>query len=197
MRSMVEGSGTGGASPLPLKRSCRSRSARFQWFHWSLGRCLLLETRLLIIVTAALRAMALPHRIAAVAIEADAIAGNNISCKHSTGTKIRGPGAGGAHQPIHTAIWTPTDHVNRRGACGRERTPYLENEDRIGIACEVESECSCQLSRRAKLIDARNKRGYCHPRYPETWPDKSISNGRIFRLLYAVRALPWRLPRAQ
>jgi hypothetical protein len=36
---------------------------------------------------------------------------------------------------------------NRRGACGSQSVPDLENEDRIRVAFVVESECSHQLCR--------------------------------------------------
>jgi len=53
---------------------------------------------------------------------------------------------------------TLIDYVNQRAACGRERAPYLENEDRSGVALGVERECSRQLSRRRKTIDAWRER---------------------------------------
>jgi len=98
-------------------------------------------------------------------IQGDALGRENIPCEHRAGTESRGSGAGrasDAHQPIHAAAnWTPTpiEHVNRRVTCGRERSPYLENEVRIGVGREVEGERSCQLSRRFKIIDARRECG--------------------------------------
>src|SRR5450756_1259838 len=49
-------------------------------------------------------------------------------------------------------------YVNRRAACGRERTPYLENEVPTWVAREIEIEWPCQLSRRVKTIDTRRER---------------------------------------
>src|ERR1019366_6097540 len=47
---------------------------------------------------------------------------------------------------------------NRRAGCGGERTPYLENEVRIRCGPEIESEYSCQLSRRGKTVHTRSER---------------------------------------
>ena len=41
--------------------------------------------------------------------------------------------------------------------CGRQRAPYLENEDRIGVALDVEGELSRQLRRRVETVDARRE----------------------------------------
>ena len=105
-----------------------------------------LEMVLVSIVTAAFCAMALPHRIFARGIQGDALIRENISCERRAGTESRGA----ADLPKHAVICTAIDHVDNRVACGRERAPDLENEERIGVALGVESECSRQLSRRRK-----------------------------------------------
>ena len=102
-----------------------------------------------------------PAQNLCVGSQGDAIERENISRERSGCTESRGPGArtaSDAEQPKHADIWTAIDHLNRRGACGRERGPYLENEDRTRIALSVESERAVQLSRRRELIDARVER---------------------------------------
>jgi len=45
-------------------------------------------------------------------------------------------------------------NLNQRVAGGRERAPDLENPERIVVALSIEGECSGQLSRRIKAINA-------------------------------------------
>ena len=51
----------------------------------------------------------------------------------------------------------PLTNINRRVGGGRERASDLENEDRIGVALDIEREFPCQLSRCVKTIDARRE----------------------------------------
>ena len=50
------------------------------------------------------------------------------------------------------------DDEHRRVACGCERTPYLKDEDSVGIALRIERERARQLCRRRVVVDAACER---------------------------------------
>ena len=83
-----------------------------------------------------------------------------FGCGQRPRYEIRGctKSRGAADLPVHVARVSAIDHENRRVAGGRECAPDLENELRIGVALNVESQCSRQLGRRQKSIDTRCER---------------------------------------
>lgn len=91
-------------------------------------------------------------------VQGDARERENIPCERSACTESRGAADLPEHADTCTVICTEIDKLNHRTACGRERAPYLKNPERIVVALGVESECSRQLSRARKKIDARRER---------------------------------------
>ena len=91
-------------------------------------------------------------------IERDARQRENIPFERSRGTKRGGTADLPEDAVIGATVGTGIDHHHRRGACGRERAPNLENPVRIVEAFGVERECSRQLGLRVELIDARRER---------------------------------------
>ena len=83
-------------------------------------------------------------------IQGDACERENISCELSAGAESRRA----PDLPKDAVALTAICKNNRRAACGRQRAPDLEKEDRIRVALGIESECSGQLCRRRKAIDS-------------------------------------------
>jgi len=89
--------------------------------------------------------------------ESDALQGENISFERSAGTQRGRTADLPEHAKVGAAIGTEIDHLDGRGAGGRERAADLENPIGIVVALRVERKGSRQLSRRVKMIDARRE----------------------------------------
>ena len=60
--------------------------------------------------------------------------------------------------PKHVACLRAVDQQNGRSACGGERAPYPNNEDRVGVTLSVQRERTCKLGRACKAIDTSGER---------------------------------------
>lgn len=90
-------------------------------------------------------------------VHGDACQRENIPLKGRVRAKSRG--ASDLEKDVAPCHQSPCiDLDDTRIACGRERTPDLEDELRVGVTQGIEGECARQLGRGRELIDARRER---------------------------------------
>ena len=74
-------------------------------------------------------------------------------------------------------------HHNGCTAAGCQRASYLEYEIGIGLAVEIESECSIYLRRRRERVDPWGKSGELEPPVPRVTPVSSAVGDRATKVL--------------